>query len=259
MKVLSQIWGLIMSLSVLFEVGSHLSNVTPNALVKFTAIVDAISGKISGTVFARNKGGAYARGKGNPTNPQTEAQQAVRVIFTEIAQRWRSLVPSARAAWNAATNDYPYQNRLGNTRTLSGAGLHQKLNLNLASVNAAQLSVPLLPKALNLPNAFSVAVNDTAGTAIVSATFSTPAGARTSFAIFATESSSAGRTNLKNRLRKIAVVTADGLDNLDLQAAYVAEFGLPIVGANIGFELRPVQNQTGQDGAPFYTVSSVVA
>lgn len=228
------------------------------ALVKFTAIVDNISGKIKGTVFGRNKAGAYARGKGNPTNPQTASQSAVRAIFALIAQAWRGLTPIQRAAWDNATDDYPYQNRLGDARTLSGSGLHQKLNLNLASVDEDSKTTPSLPSSLELPSSFKVDLNIVGGTMEIEAPFQTLPVGKTKFALYATEPSSAGRTNLKNRLRKIGVVGSDVLDTYNVLPEYSAKFGAPIEGSNIAFEIRPVEITTGQGSAAFYTVLNVI-
>lgn len=258
MKLGRNIIGLLLTIQALVEVGAHLSGVSGNALVKFTAIVDGLSGKIAGTVFARNKGGAYARGKGNPTNPQTAAQSAVRSRFAQIAQAWRGLTNDQRKAWDASTDDYPYNNRMGDSKHLSGSGLHQKLNLNRASVELANIALPSLPKALELPLSFSVAADATAGTARIAANFAGAPTGSTMFAVYATEPSSAGRKNLKTRLRKIAVQDSDDLDGVDLLPAYTAKFGALVIGANVAFELRPVQSETGQGSAPFYTVSTAV-
>ena len=187
----------------------------------------------------------------------TAAQSAVRAVFGTISQLWRTLTDAERSAWKGATDDYPYQNRLGDTRTLSGSALHQKLNLNLASVEADFLSSPLLPIAIDQPTSAGVAFDTALSKAVVRAEFVGTPTVNTSIAIFATESSSAGRTNLKNRLRKIDVVTADALDSYDCWTNYVAVFGVPSAGANVAIEFRPVQTQTGQGGAKLYTVSQV--
>ena len=229
------------------------------ALIKLTAFLDNVSGKLNGTVFARNKGGAYVRSKSNPTNPQTAKQSAVRSIFSGIQQSWRGLTDEQRAAWDSSTDDYPYQNRLGDQKNYSGSQLYSKLNLNLASVGLPQINTPSLPVALELPTSISATVEPGSSTFEVSGLFVGTPGTDTLFAVFATESSSAGRKNLKTRLRKIGVVNASVLSGgPNLWSQYIAVFGLPVVGSNIGIQLRPVQGTTGQGGAPFYIVTEVV-
>lgn len=229
------------------------------ALIKLTAFLDNVSGKLNGTVFARNKGGAYVRSKSNPTNPQTAKQSAVRSIFSGIQQSWRGLTVEQRAAWEASTDDYPYQNRLGDQKKYSGAQLFSKLNLNLASIGLNQIDTPRLPVALELPTSIAVDVTVGEESFEVRGLFPGSADSDTIFAVFATESSSAGRRNLKTRLRKVGVVNASSLSGgANLWSQYIAVFGLPVVGSNIGVELRPVQALTGQGGAPFYIVTQVI-
>jgi len=50
--------GILTALCSLFTMKHNgADGAATNGLVKFTAIVDSISGKIAGSVFARNKGG----------------------------------------------------------------------------------------------------------------------------------------------------------------------------------------------------------
>lgn len=257
MKLGAQIIGLIMTATALFDVNHSMEGIKSNALIKLTAFMDAISGSVAGTVFARNKGGAYAKSKSNPTNPQTVAQQTVRAAFASIAQSWRGLANQQRAAWDAATDDYPYQNRLGETKTYSGSALHQSLNLNLNSIGVSPITAPLLPTTVAQLTNLSVVANASAGTMVATAGFATNPGSVTC-AVFATESSSAGRTNLKNRLRKIAIVDGSALSGTDLYTDYVAIFGVPISGAKIAYEIRTVNKTTGQGTAPYYIVQIVL-
>ena len=96
------------------------------ALIKTTAIVDAISGKIQGTVFARNKGGAYARGRGVVTNPRSAAQMRVRSMFAAVSQAWRTLTQIQVQDWNTLASETTYQNRLGDSRNYTGKALFKK-------------------------------------------------------------------------------------------------------------------------------------
>ena len=48
------------------------------------------SGSIAGTVFSRNAGGMYVRSRANPTNPNTDAQQAVRDAMRQLVVAWTS-------------------------------------------------------------------------------------------------------------------------------------------------------------------------
>ena len=51
------------------------------ALIKTGPAVAVISGSVGGTVFSRNKGGAYMRNRSIPVNPQSAAQVVVRAAM----------------------------------------------------------------------------------------------------------------------------------------------------------------------------------
>lgn len=230
------------------------------ALIKLGAFVTEISGKIGGTIFSRSKGGAYAKNRVIPTNPQTQAQQLVRQVFGAIAQAWRGLTGAQRLSWDAAVDDYPYQNRLGEQKTLSGVGLHQQLNLNLNSVGATLLNSPLSPALVNSASAI-VLVMAAVGVSgqTIDVTLADPS-VDTDFSIEATESVSVGVTNTSNRFKRIGVLTAaDAGSPFSIKTAYEAVFGSPLVGARINVRLKPVNKLTGQAGTASTQTTIVVA
>ena len=177
------------------------------ALIKLTAIVDNISGKLNGTVFAKNKGGNYMRSKSKPSNPKTAAQMAVRAQFGAISSAWKGLSESARSAWRESASNFPYINRLGDSKILSGFALHQQLNTNLDLIGESALTFPPEP---NSPSSFSSMqveafkpaggkdeINILAPLSVVDATSKT--------LIYATPPLSAGVENFENKLRLIGV------------------------------------------------------
>lgn len=222
------------------------------ALIKLTAIVDQISGKLNGTVFARNKGGAYMRSKSKPSNPQTTAQMGVRAAFGAIASAWRGLPQNARNAWNEATANFPYQNKLGDSRILSGFALHQKLNRNLQLIGLPMISTPPLPS----PTATVVDVNVSVTNAefLVTPTFDGAENDADVVAIFATPSLSPGIQNFKKELRLVDTISIGDFNEgrPDVLDTYSAKFGVPVTGAKIGMKFVVINSVSGQDSAPFY-------
>ncbi|KKL73251.1 hypothetical protein LCGC14_2076760, partial [marine sediment metagenome] len=53
--------------------------------------VAAISGSIGGTVYSRNRGGAYIRNRAIPVDPNTSFQINVRAILAAQSQNWADL------------------------------------------------------------------------------------------------------------------------------------------------------------------------
>lgn len=225
------------------------------ALIKLTAIVDNISGKLNGSVFARNKGGHYVRSKSNPTNPRTGIQSSARAAFASIAAAWRGLTGAQRSAWNGATNDFPYQNKLGDTKTLSGFSLHQKLNRNLQLVGAAALTVPNSPVNTAAPTDMTL-VNGGVGELTLQGDLNadTAAGA---LLVYATPAISPGINNFTNRLRLIGQLAHGGFTTgTDIATMYTNKYGALPIGAKIGVQVVNISTATGQASAP--AVASVV-
>lgn len=215
------------------------------ALIKLTAFIDQISGKLNGTVFSKNKGGAYVRSKSKPTNPRSAAQMAVRSAFGAIAAAWRDLTESQRKAWMEATKDFPYQNRLGDRKTLTGFSLHQKINRNLQLVSQPAVQIPPTPD-----SPAGITVLEMAGfNATGSLEGETEA---TVIVVFATAPISPGVSNFSNRLRLIGTITPAELEaGTDLGTMHRDVFGTAPADAKIGFKFTPIHTVSGIDGAPF--------
>jgi len=70
-------------------------------MARFTPILGTLSGKVSGVVFSRNKGGSYLKKWVKPTNPRTVAQGAARGAFSVSSATWNALTLAQKSAWNA--------------------------------------------------------------------------------------------------------------------------------------------------------------
>lgn len=260
MKKIKKFW-LEIAMILAIAIDIHLGNFESSdlwgfALIKMGAFVTDISGKIGGTIFSRGRGGAYAKNKVIPLNPQTQAQQLVRQGFGALSAVWRGLLEIQRKAWDAATDDYPYQNRLGETKFLSGFGLHQQINLSLGTINKPRILIPLAPALVNAI-ASMVVVITAGGVKTINAT-KLGVSADTDWSVEATESVSPGVSNVSNRFKRIAVLTdADTGAAFDIDAAYTAVFGEPLVGSRVTIRLKPVNKNTGQSGV-FSTQSTIV-
>ncbi len=227
------------------------------ALIKLGAFVTEISGKIGGTIFSRSKGGTYAKNRVIPLNPQTTAQTLVRQAFGAIAQAWRNLTATQRSAFDAAANGYPYQNRLGESKVLSGSALHQQLNLNLNSINAANINSPLAPSTVE--DGTITALSCESGGDISLTVLAVGGSTATDWSLEATPSVSNGVSNVSNKFRKIGVIpfASAGLP-FDATTLYETVFGLPLVGSNVSFRIKPVNRLTGQSGVAYDKVTVVI-
>lgn len=88
------------------------------------------SGSIAGTVFSRNAGGMYVRSRANPTNPNTDAQQAVRDAMRTLVYEWsNTLTNEEREAWNTYAFNTPTLNKLGESTHKTGQQMFLRGNI----------------------------------------------------------------------------------------------------------------------------------
>lgn len=227
------------------------------AKILFGALMVDMRGKVNGTVFAKNKGGAYARTKVTPNNPQTAAQNLVRSRLTGRSQAWRALGALVIAAWNAAVSNFPRTNVFGNQQILSGHQLYVGLNNQLQAAGASTISSPPTPVGAAAISALSL--DAAVGADSFSVTYGpTPVPANTAMIIEASPQVSPGKTNVNSLYRQIGVEAAADTSPGDLFAAYTKKFGTLIAGQKVSVRCRMVNTLTGEvSGA--VTSSAIVA
>jgi hypothetical protein len=226
--------------------------------VQFTAFMADARGKVAGSVFSKNRGGAYVRTKVTGTNPATAAQTLVRSRLALYSQGWRALTASQRAEWNAAVGNFPKTNQFGNTYLMSGQQLYQMINNNLVAVGSAAITSPPVSGAVTAMA--SAVVTMAKGTPAVSVAFTaTPVPAGNAYKVFATGGLSPGINFVSSKLRFIGLIAAAATSPADLLAMYTAKYGVvPAATSKVFFEFVPFNTTTGQEGTGF-RVSAIVA
>ncbi len=201
------------------------------AKVQFGGGISAMSGKLGGNVFARNKGGAYTRNWVKPTNPSTVAQQNQRNTLALKSAAWRNITDSERSSWKSWADDNPVLDRLGSSIVLSGAQAFTKININRdnATDSSTQAEVPAAPT-------FTADIMDTSSSLTISISgnqleipLGTGAAASQVVFVFASKPVSAGVTNTNSAMRLVKVATLDSTDIsngfIDVESEYVSVFG----------------------------------
>lgn len=220
--------------------------------IKYSALVMGVSGKLNGSVGATNRGGAYLRNKGVVSNPNTIKQSLVRQGFGSLASQFRSLTPEQISAWNSATANFPYQDKLGDTRYLSGLGLFVQLNTNLQTIGLPILTTP--PAKQSFPAIyelrFDAEIDSEGDTVVVSQGQFLDAPALGQFVMVtkATAPISQGVSYFKNQLRQISTnaVLATADYSFDVSVPYTANFGTLEIGQKVGFEVYLINTISGE-------------
>lgn len=235
--------------------------------IKFGQGVAEGRGKIGGTVYSRNASGAYARNYVKPVNPQTPAQQAVRSSFGSLSGSFRSLTEGQRNSFVTQAPNYPRQDKVGNTITLTGQQLFNAANLAILQSGGTALLTTMPPPLAALPDiAFPLSAIDTdfvpnsveltpdfvtIVNGVPVASGSVPAGYR--LVIEATRALSPGRARPKDSDYKQIATYAAGASNFALggqatptQGNYFIVYGAFVPNAYYGVRMRLVSLTTGQ-------------
>jgi hypothetical protein len=226
------------------------------AKVLFTAVVADMRNKLNGTVFSKNRYGAYTRTKVTPVNPQTTFQSAVRTNFGNTSGAWRGLTQAQRNAWIAQAQFFPIIDIFGNSKVLSGQALYQQLNRNLFTAGQSAISSPPSPAAIPAFYAVSCA-SSVAGADTVTASVTTvPAGHTMMVAV--TPGLTPGIGFAKNRFRVLETATLTA-SVATITTAYRARFGTPVAGNKLFVKLYLIDNTTGQMSVPSEVSTIIVA
>jgi len=210
------------------------------------------SGSEAGTTKAHNRFGQYTRNRRTPVNPRSTRQGVVRAAFSVASAAWRALTDAQRAGWKDLGLQMVRTGSLGETYTLQGNQAYVAVNAANAAAGNAQVSDA---PALVTPSALLTATLTLTAAAFSIAYTTTPLPAGARLFVFASPQQSAGRSFSSN-LRLIFVSAAAAASPANVYAAYVAKFGVPIVGNRVFLSL--ITYQSGFLSGPFYA-SQVVA
>lgn len=215
------------------------------AKIKFSMIVSEMRNKLNGSVFSRNRGGAYVRNKVTPTNPQTQAQVLARARLTQFSQAWRGLTQAQRDAWNSVTSQWARTDVFGDVVNPSGNALFNRLNINVALAGGSVLSLP--PQAVGAAALTDLSIAPAAGTAALPVTFA-PAAVPADHVMYveATANLSAGISNASAQFRHVATLPAATATGEDLIAEYTAKFGSLVAGQKVFVRAKFIHEVTGE-------------
>lgn len=215
------------------------------AKVKFGLAVSDMRNKLNGSVFSRNRGGAYVRTKVTPLNPQTAAQVGARSLLTSLAQAFRSLTQEQITAWNAATSQWAGTDVFGDVVNPTGLALYVRLNANIANAGGTAITTPPSPVGATALESLSLSAAVTGDTFDVAFTpASVPAG-HTMY-VEATQMLSPGINNANSRFRFIDTAAAAAASPQDFFAAQTAKFGALVEGQKVFVRAKFINKTTGE-------------
>jgi len=212
--------------------------------VKFGMFITDGVNKVGGNVVSRNHYGRFARRYVVPVDPASALQLAQRANFGTWSTNWKFLSGADQAAWLAATVDYPRTDSIGNIYYPTAQALYIELNTNLGKIGEAPLTTPPVKvdgnvspdltvycsvSGVTLPISYSYMLTNTLDTYIVR--FTAPLNAGVNF------------PTTQYRFLQLLTFSGQGLD--DFWAAYIAKFGIPVVGKKIFAQFYSTNRTTG--------------
>jgi len=224
------------------------------AILKMGAIVTQISGKVGGQTFGIGKNGQYLKNTGSYINAKTPKRTGVNSLLIAVTSSWRNLTNTERASWSAATVNFPYTNRLGQTVFYSGFNLYTKFNVNRLLVKQPLLLNPPTPITLSTPSGFTMVPTTT--TFVIQGSVTSQ---NNQYLIYCTPSLSAGVGKNKSQLRLIDTITPTQLINgWELINAYNFVFGSTIANQKIFLEIKTINLPTGIASSPNLLSNAIV-
>ncbi len=215
------------------------------AKVKFTAVVADMRNKLNGSVFARNRGGAYVRTKVTPLNPQSLRQVAARNLLTSLAQGFRSLSQAQITAWNEAVTQWQTTDIFGDLVSPTGLALYVRLNSNISNGGGTLISTPPAPQGAAALVELSLSAAVTGD--VFDITFD-PATVPADHSLYieSTAMLSPGINNANSRFRYIDNYGATTASPIDAFAAQTAKFGSLVAGQKAYVRCKLINLITGE-------------
>jgi len=220
------------------------------ALLVPGAVVSVLSGKIGGTVFARNRGGAYARSYAIPTRVTSDSAQTVKAAFAAASQAYANLTTAQIAAWDQYGQENPVSNRIGQLITLKGQSWFVGCNSRLIVAGETQITLPPIlaaPVIAVASDATFTVTGDVATVAIAAHT----ADASIRVLVYGARSVSAGKRYVENLYTSVYLSDAGASGTtLDIFDGVVGKLGSLQAGVTYHLKVVMLDIRTGLVSAP---------
>lgn len=122
---------------------------------------EEMSGSAKGVTAAKVRGRKYIRNRGYSGGFKTSAQGAVKSIFKQLSQSWKSLTNAQILSWNALALSQKGKSILGTSSKITGSNLYSRLNFWIVKCGGAALSEPPTLVGVEAPSTATVALTPT--------------------------------------------------------------------------------------------------
>lgn len=220
-------------------------------------MIASASGSIGGTVFSRNRGGAYVRNRSIPITSTTTFALAAKNRFSTFSAAWSGLTDAERNAWLAYSLQNPVTDTLGFPRNLTGHQSFVAINCRRDLAGDAQLNDPPIVVAPDGLSTLVLAAD--IGLGNVDITFTpTPLAATEHIWLQGAVTNSPGITFVENLYKHILVDAAASASPLDIQVLIEARLGTLIVGQKLFVLASVYDDASGLLSQPLRAEAAVI-
>lgn len=222
---------------------------------------NALSGTAQGVTASRNNAGLYIHTKVTPGKqaPSTHQQQ-VKAIFAALQKSWKNLTQEQMNHWQQAALTQQGRRILGQTVSLTGINLYQRLNFWVVKCGGTALTTPPALTGVETPSTATIVVSASTFTFKLD---SAPSAAGLKLVILVTAPQSMGTTKPASRGASVTDPVTANTTAIDLRQAYIARHGEPGTALpKIYFRYFLVNPTTGECSLPkqavaIYTAQSI--
>lgn len=212
------------------------------------------SGSIAGTTSSHNRAGQYTRNRRAPVQPIGTGRRAfIRSSFGAASSAYAGLTGAEQAAWASYANSYPITDALGQSIKLTGQQMYVAINTQLLNCTNNMTSTPPASPTVFAEGAFTITATHLGVIGVTDA----GAGGAADFTLISFAAPQSGGRSFVSAFWQAFVIAGNNGVLTACGPAFVAQYGLPVVGQRIFCKLTPV-NQYGVTGTPviqFATVS----
>ena len=213
------------------------------AKIRTGAVVGQISGSIAGTTFSRNRGGTYIRNRSIPSLATSDAAMNAKNRLALVSQRFQALTQAQRDAWTAFARQNTVTDVLGEQISLSGHGMHNRINARLEQAGDALLDdPPTLPPPDGLED---LSLEADIGDGDFQITFAPDADENQRVWVWTAVVSSAGVNYVQNLLKLTTVSDADADSPLDIESDTADRWGTLQVDQTVHVMAQLMDTRTG--------------
>ncbi len=116
------------------------------ALIRTTAFISSISGKVAGSVFQKSNAGIILRNNTTPVNRNTNRQNKTRSKTFKILQEWVKLTDIQRSTWLSYTQYNPVLQKRSKDLFITGQQAFIKFNSYRLEYDLSILPTPIFNK-----------------------------------------------------------------------------------------------------------------